>query len=193
MSDPRYEHDRFLIRRKVLKLIGGAFHIFDDQGNVVLYSKMKGFKLKEDIRLFGDESMAEELLVISARSWLDFSTAYDVTDTRSGEKVGALKRKGMKSILRDEWLILDPMDHEIGVIREDSAVRAMLRRTIAGFLPQKYTVEVGGHEVATMQQNFNPFVFKLQVDFSADSVRQLDRRLGIVAGILLSAIEGRQG
>jgi hypothetical protein len=32
----------------------------------------------------------------------------------------------------------------------------------------------------------------LNLDFTMDTAQQLDRRLGIAAGILLAAIEGRQ-
>ena len=46
--------------------------------------------------------MQVELLSIQARQIIDFSAAYDVYDGSTGSKVGALKRKGMKSILRDE-------------------------------------------------------------------------------------------
>lgn len=191
-DDPRFTHDRYLIRRKVLKLVGGAFHIYDTRGRLVLYSSMKAFKLREDIRLYGDESMREEILVISARTWADISTIYDVTD-RNGQRIGSLQRRGLKSVLRDEWTIMDPSETVVATIREDSAALAFLRRTILEILPQRYHVKMGDLEVATMQQNFNPFVYKLELDFSMDLALRLDRRLGIAGGILLAAIEGKQG
>ena len=95
----------------------------------------------------------------------------------------------------DEWIILDPNDNQIGVIREDSTWLALLRRTIelaSMLFPQKYHVEVGGQMVATMKQNFNPFVMKIDVDFSPDDQARLDRRLGLAAAILMCAIEGKQ-
>ncbi|MBW3670910.1 MAG: LURP-one-related family protein, partial [Acidobacteria bacterium] len=187
MNEARFNHDHYLIRRKVLKLFGGAFHIYDDQGNLVLYSKMKAFKLREDIRLYSDESMGEELLAISARSWADFSTVYDVRDA-AGAAVGSLQRKGFRSLFRDRWTLMDATGREIGMIQEDSAVMAFLRRTILEVLPQKYSVTVGDREVATMKQNFNPFVFKLRVDLSGNRGSQLDPRLALAAGVLLSAV-----
>ncbi len=48
-------------------------------------------------------------------------------------------------------------------------------------------------KVASMDQAFNPFVYRLLVDFSFDSRCRLDRRVGIAAAILLAAVEGRQG
>lgn len=183
----------YMIRRKVFKLFGGAFHVFDSMGNVVGYSKMKAFKLKEDIRLYSGEDMQREVLAIQARSIIDFGASYDVYDPATGEKVGALRRKGMKSILRDEWLILDASDREIGKIQEDSMLMALLRRFLGSlFMPQRFTVSQGDAPVALFRQNFNPFVFKLNVQLLAEAVHSLDRRLIMAGAILLSAIEGRQ-
>jgi uncharacterized protein YxjI len=189
----RFAYSTYLIRRKVFKLAGGAFHIFDPQGQLVMYSHMKAFKLKEDIRLFTGEDMREELLAIHARTVLDFSATYDVTDSQTGEKLGALRRKGMRSLLRDEWLLLDTTDREVGLIREDSLGKALLRRFLTNLVPQSFDAEMAGRKVATLRQNFNPFVLKLTVDFTPDQTRALDRRLGLAAAILLCAIEGRQG
>ena len=114
-----FSHQKYLVRRKILKLFGAVFHIYDPDGNVAFYSKMKAFKLKEDIRLYTGEDMQEEVLTIKARKILDFSSAYDVVDPTTNEKVGALKRKGLKSILKDEWIFMDAGDSEIGLIKED--------------------------------------------------------------------------
>lgn len=189
----RFGYSTYLIRRKVFKLAGGAFHIFDPQGQLLMYSHMKAFKLKEDIRLFTGEDMREELLAIHARTVLDISATYDVTDSTTGQTVGALRRKGMRSLLRDEWLFLDTTDREVGLIREDSLGKALLRRFLTNLVPQSFEAEMAGHKVATFRQNFNPFVLKLTVDFTPDQTRALDRRLGLAAAILLCAIEGRQG
>lgn len=190
--DERFTHTTYLIRKKILKLFGGEFHIFDPDGNVVLYSKMKAFKLKEDIRIYADEDMTEELLKISARGILDFSATYDVTDATTGEHLGSLRRKGLRSILKDEWLLLNPDDREIGRIAEDNMLMALLRRFISALIPQSFHGEIGNQPVVLYHQNFNPFVMKLTADFSPDTAGLLDRRMGLAAGILLCAIEGKQ-
>lgn len=192
MTSDRFGHSIYLVRKRVLSVIGGKFEIFDQDGNVVLFSKMAAFKLKEDIRLFTDESMTTELISIKARSIMDFSAAYDVVDTATGQKIGALKRKGWKSMFRDEWIVMDAYDTEVGGIQEESAVLAFLRRFVTNLIPQTYNVQIGGTSVAEFKQNFNPFVTKLTLDFSSDRHQRLDRRLGIAAGVLLCAIEGKQ-
>jgi uncharacterized protein YxjI len=187
-----FQHQKYLVRKKILKLAGKDFHIFDPDGQVVFFSRMKAFKLKEDIRIYSDESMQSELITIQARRILDLSAAYDVVDAVSGEKVGVLKRKGMKSILQDEWVIMDANDNEIGLIKEDSLVLALIRRFIMSLIPQNFSGEISGRQVCLFKQNFNPFVSKIELDFSPDSSGLLDRRLGIAAAILLCAIEGKQ-
>jgi len=60
------------------------------------------------------------------------------------------------------------------------------------FMPQKFHAEIDGQPAATYQQNFNPFVQKLVIDFTVDPQRRMDPRLGLAAAVLLCAIEGRQ-
>ena len=191
-NDPRFNQQQYTIRRKVLKLIGGAFTVFDQSGNTVLYAEQKGFKLKEDIRLFSRPDMAEELVRIAARRAIDISATYDVFDSATNQLLGSLQRRGMKSILKDEWWILDGSGAQVGIIEEDSMALALVRRFLFNLLPQKYSVHVGGVDVADLKQQINPFVFKIDLDFSKDSENRLDRRIGLAAGILMSAIERRQ-
>jgi len=183
----------YLLRRKVFKLFGGSFHIYAPDGSLAFFSSQKAFKLKEDIRIYSDETKSQELLVITARRVIDFAATYDVFDSASGTKIGALRRKGLKSIVKDEWLFLNTSDREIGTIKEDHAALALLRRTALSLvLPQTYHGTVGGRPACTFKRNFNPFVSKVQLDFSVDTAGALDRRLGIAAAIVLIAIEGKQ-
>ncbi|MDA3924835.1 MAG: hypothetical protein PF904_09075 [Kiritimatiellae bacterium] len=187
-----FKHESYLVRKKILTLAGAKFHIYDPQGELVFFSKLKAFKLKENIRLFTDETMQNELLNIQARNIIDIAATYDVIDPESGDKVGALRRKGLKSILKDEWVILDVNDNEIGLIKEDNVFLALLRRFLTNLIPQTYLGEISGRQICKFKQNFNPFVTKITLDFSEDKQHQLDRRLGIAAAVLLCAIEGKQ-
>ena len=99
----------------------------------------------------------------------------------------------MKSIFKDEWLVLDNNNNEIGKIKEDNGGLAFLRRFITSLIPQTYYCFVGEYRAIKIKQKFNPFLYKIDIDFSSDTSNLLDRRLGISAAILLGAIEGRQG
>jgi uncharacterized protein YxjI len=187
-----FQYQSYLVRRKILKLWGAAFHIFDPSGNVAFYSKQKAFKLREDIRLYTGEDMLTEVLSIQARNIIDFSASYDIVDSSTHTKVGALRRKGIKSLLKDEWIIMDAHDREIGLIGEDSVALALLRRFLINLIPQKYYGVVNEQQVCIFTQHFNPFVMKIQLDYSMDVRGILDRRIGIAAAVLLCAIEGKQ-
>ena len=192
MNNPAFQHTHYLVRKKIFKLLGDAFHIYDSMGSVLFYSKLKAFKLKEDIRLYTGEDMRTEVISIRARSILDFSTAYDVVDSQTGELTGTLKRKGLKSLLRDSWIIMDAQGRDMGTVEEDSTALALIRRFLLNLLPQSFTGTVNGQVVFQFRRHFNPFVLRMELDFSPDTQGLLDRRLGIAAGILLSAVEGRQ-
>lgn len=190
--NPIFQFDRFLLKRQVLAL-AGRFRIYDPNDNLVLYSEQKMFRLREDIRVYSDDRKTQEVLTIKARQIIDFSAAYDVLDSVAGQKVGALRRKGVQSLLRDEWEVLDAADQPLGLLFEDSLALALLRRLLLGsLLPQNYDLTIGMDRAADLKQRFNLFAYQLDIDFSMDISRKLDHRLGLGAAILLAAIEGKQ-
>ena len=121
-----FSHNKYVFRRKVFRIFGGEFNIYDGSGNLVLYSEQKSFKIREDLRVYTEKEMMNEVLQVKTKQMLDFGATYRVVDPRSGEAVGALRRKGLKSIFKDEWLLLDPQDQEIGAVQEDNMAMALL-------------------------------------------------------------------
>ena len=185
-------YNQYFLKRQVLALTG-KIRLYSPDGSLLLYSQQKMFRLREDIRVYNDESRSQELLYIQARNIIDFSAAYDVIDSLSSIKVGVLRRKGLRSLLRDQWEILDASDQPQAILQEDNPTRALLRRLLLGtLLPQNYDVISGETRLADFRQRFNLFRYELELDFSMDSARRLDRRVGLAAAILLGIIEGRQ-
>lgn len=187
-----FHKQKYLIKKQFLKLFGGAFRIYDLEGNLCFYVEQKAFKLKEDIRVYLEEEKINEVLTIQARSIIDFSAAYDVIDTKSGQKIGALKRNGVKSILKDEWWVLGINDEEIAKIHEDSLFLATFRRFLTNLVPQSYEAYIGEKKIWDFKQNFNPFNISINLETSGDTEDQMDDRMAIAAAVLLCAIEGRQ-
>lgn len=189
---PAFQHNQYLLKKQAIALTG-KLRFYNPQGEVVLFSEQKMFRLREDIRVFSDEQKSQELLLIKARQIIDFSAAYDVVDALTSEKVGALRRKGLKSMLKDEWEVLDPSDNVIGLCFEDNMQLALLRRFLLGnLLPQNYDLNIGQTRAADLKQRFNLVRYEMDIDFSMDTTRLLDRRLGIAAAALLAIIEGKQ-
>ncbi len=189
--NPIFQFNQYLLKRQVFALTG-KFRVFDPSGRLLLFSEQKMFKLREDIRVYADEAKTQEVLAIKARQIIDFSAAYDVIESATGQKVGAMRRKGLASMFRDEWEVLDVNDNVLGKLFEDSMGLALVRRLLTNLVPQNYDMTFGEARVGDYKQNFNPFTYELNLDFSMDTAGQLDRRLGIAAGILLAAVEGRQ-
>lgn len=201
--------ERYTIRQKILKIFGAAFHIYNEHGEVVGYSKQKAFRFREDIRIYTDESRAEELLVMKARSILDFGATYDVT-LSDGTQIASLRRRGVKSMFRDSWeLYLPPAAHgqdvidnspekllePVGRIAEDSAGLAIMRRVfepLALLKPQRFHLELeSGVRIATYRTHFNPFVYRLGVTVHKEHTG-IDELVILASGVLIAAIEGRQ-
>ena len=190
--NPIFQFPNYLLQRQAIALTG-KFRFYDPAGRLVMFSEQKMFRLREDIRVYADEAKTQEVLSVKARQILDFSAAYDVVDSAMNQKVGALRRRGLRSILRDEWEVLDANDQVIGKLFEDSVGLALLRRFLLGsWLPQNYDITAGDVRVADLKQRFNPFRYELDIDFRMDTNQRLDRRLGLAAGILLAAVEGKQ-
>jgi hypothetical protein len=189
---PAFTHHHYELKRQVLALTG-KIRIYGPDGSLTLYSEQKMFKLREDIRAYEDESRSRELLWIQARQVIDFAAAYDVVDSTMGQKIGALRRKGWRSLTQDTWELLDPFDQPIGMLHEDSLGRALLRRLLLGtLLPQQYNMLlVDGRTAASFRQHFHFFRYELALDFRAEQPG-IDRRLGLAAAILLAVIEGKQ-
>jgi hypothetical protein len=188
--DPLAQNN-FVLKRQLMKLVGGRFFIHTSSGAFAFLADRKGFKLKEEIRVYRDEAMTQPFFGIFARQVIDVSATYDVVDLATNVKFGALKRMGLRSILRDKWLILDASDQEIGYVEEDSVALALIRRFLTNLIPQNYDGFVGGQRVADFRQNFNPFTYNLNIEFMVGP-EAFDRRIGLATAVLLAAIEGRQ-
>lgn len=183
----------YAARRNFFNFLGIKCRILAADGRPLFFVHLKAFKLKEDITIYHDESMSRPLLQIRARQVLDFSAAYDVVDATTGQRVGAMRRKGLKSILRDEWELLDTGDQVVGLLQEDSTLMALLRRFLSNLIPQNYHLTLHGQPVATFTGTWNPFIVAHTVDLSANTQGLLDPRMALASSVLLMTVEGKQG
>lgn len=190
-----YEADSYMVRQKVLKLLGEEFHIYSDDSmqQLIGYSKQKALKLKEDIRVYSDEQKSTELICIKARSIIDFGAGYDITDSQTGEAICGFKREGLKSLFKDSWKVMDSSGNQIGTLGEDSGILALVRRFVpfaSLLIPQEFVLSTGTGSIV-FTQKMNPLIHKMFVTNIQSS--GLDPRIVLAATMLLIAIEGRQG
>ncbi|CAA7195501.1 LURP-one-related/scramblase family protein [Chryseobacterium potabilaquae] len=104
-----------------ISTLASDFNITDKNGNYVAYVRQKMFKLKEDVIVFNDESKSKELFRIQANKWIDFNSSYSLNDILQNKNFGRLARKGMRSIWKASYDILDANDQSKFKIQEDNA------------------------------------------------------------------------
>lgn len=103
------------------KLIALASQIYirDANGQLIGYVKQKLLKIKEDINVFADEQQTQHLYNIKADRIIDFSAKYNFTNAH-GQNVGAIKRKGMRSIFKANYEIFEPSGVQSLQINEEN-------------------------------------------------------------------------
>lgn len=173
-------------RRKFWKFVGAEIFIDDPAtGTEVGYIKMKGWKLREDIRIYTDRNMQREIAQIHARQIIDFGATYDVLDGATGQPAFALRRKGLKSaFVRDHWDIYDTAGNVMGTVQETSGALALARRwleiipyvnivssLVFAFVVQTYEIRLKQADgtqplIGTILHRKNPFVVKMLLDTS---------------------------
>ena len=183
--------NQYMIKEKFWKIFGNKFWFEDVNEKRYGFCEQKRFKLKEDIRIYVDESKSQEWLKIKQKQIVDAWGGYDIMDSQSGEHIGTVRRKFWASVLRTRWHLLDAAGNEIGMLIEDSMGYALARRILLGILlPKKFHIEIGGGgEFVTMRQMFNPFIKKLVVNIPPS--HPLDRRFIAGLAIVIAAIDGR--
>jgi hypothetical protein len=188
MAQIWYAHDVVRCRRKIFAL-APTFEIFDLQGTPLVYCQEKLFRIKDDIRVYQDSSKSVELLRIKQRNIMDWAGVFDVTDPATGQRLGALRRKGWRSFLRDEWHILDAYDRQVGVILETGP--AWLRR-IFKFLPYSFALSLSGQAAGTFDQHFSLVTYQATMTLGAWPAGTIDRRMAFAAALLLMAVEAKE-
>jgi len=123
----RFEKDKIMAHFQYplnlrFKLIALAPRIIitDASGAEVLYVHQKTFKLKEDIRIYTDQSKTEEIFRINAEKIIDFSGRYNITEIAGGQEIGNIKAKGWRSIWKATYILSDAADVQTHIIQEDN-------------------------------------------------------------------------
>ena len=116
-----------------LLALASQIYVRDANGNLIGYVKQKLLKLKEDINVFADEGQTQHLYNIKADRVLDFSANYRFTDS-NGNVIGAIRRKGMRSIWKANYEISDAAGNLILQINEENGWIKVID-AVAGEIP----------------------------------------------------------
>jgi hypothetical protein len=102
---------------KILSL-ASQFSVRDSGGNLIAYARQKILALKEAVTVFADEQQTRQLFSIKADRIIDWSARYNFTSAQ-GANIGAVKRRGMRSLWKATYDILDG-DNPVMTIQEEN-------------------------------------------------------------------------
>jgi hypothetical protein len=88
-----------------LLALAPQIYVRDASGQVRMYVKQKLMKLKEQVTVFADEKQTQPLYHIAANKVIDWSAQYNFS-TPDGTQIGAVRRKGMRSLWRAHYEIV---------------------------------------------------------------------------------------
>lgn len=183
-------HQNFYRIRKKTLTIGNKYWIEDYNGTVLGFCKQKILKLKEDIRIYSDENMNDELFTIKQKQIMDMWGTFAVIDTHTNTELGYIKRNIMSELGRDSYEIYSIDNQLIGKIYESSLGRGLARKYVPGgaLMPEKMTLELNGQPVAEINQKFKIIGDIWEMDCQ-NVPSDLDRRVLLTCLLLMGTIE----
>lgn len=180
----------YRIKRPFWSWLGRRFHVYDADGAVIAFVNHPVLRLRDEFVIYGDEAQLRPMALIKARQIVSFRMTYDVHCADSGVLLGTLRKRALKSLVRDTWEILDASDQPVGVVEEEGL--SILRR----FLPillGRWRIEEEGRDVGRIAQVFRFFIKEYTLDLDTSRSR-MDPRFGVACALLaLIAETQREG
>ncbi len=189
LGDPIFRGNDFVIKEKIFS-IGKKYIIEDEEGNQIAYCEKESPRLKEDIKIYEDEEKDETLFRIEQKSLTKFTGLFEVLDhTSEGEDViGYLRRDGFRSLVRDQWSVLDDDKNEIAVLRSDYPLKDLLRFKGLKKIPHRYEIFQDGKKIGVFKQRVSLHnAYRLQI--RGREKEEINRKVLISLSICLDAVE----
>jgi len=176
----------YIIRRKFWSMFERVFRVFTGDGQLIMYIQHPLLKLREEFMVYADEAKTRPLLKVKSRQVIAINFSYDVADAQTGQLLGSVQKQGLRSLIRDKFIMLDPLGAEIGYAEEQGA--SLLRRLFP-LLPSQHAIFVGSHRVAHIKQRFRFFTKEFTVDTQPSSI---DPRFVLAVALLALMAEARR-
>ena len=189
---PRFDADRipdgvYTVKRSFFSFFDRTFRVFDAAGNLVAFVRHPLLRLREQFQIFADEAMMQPLATVQARQVIAINFTYDITEPASGQWLGTLRSRGLKSLLRDTWDVLDQTEQPLGKLEELSC--SWLRRLFP-ILVGHWHVMLGEEEVARIDQVFRFFGKEYRLTVAAS--QRVDVRFLLACTLLALMRENRR-
>lgn len=177
-------------------------YVRDAAGETVCYVRQKLLRLKENVAVFTDESQKQVLCEIRADRMIDWSASYHFYDSNN-QSFGAVRRKGMRSLWKAHYEVLDESNQHYATISElnpfakvmDSMLGEIpLLGLLTGYFfhPTYSLIDTSGRELMrlTKQQAFLEGRFTIDKLGECDEVDELR---ALMAFLMMSLLERARG
>lgn len=183
-----WTQNQYRIRKKVVALVG-QYWIENGQGTILGYSRQKFLKIKEDIRVFTDDTMAQELFRISQENLVDSWGTFAVIDSPTNQTIGKIRRNFASNYVWDEYQLLDANGQQYGKVAE-RAGRGLARKLMpfGGLVPEHTCVEINGQEICEIKQQFKIVGDIWEVELSRMPA-YIDRRVLLASMLMMGMVE----
>ena len=177
--------------------IGTRIKIRDAAGRQVAYVRKK--KLKEDVRVYEDQDRM--LFRMKADRMLDFGARYAISGP-DGHPIGAVGRRGMKSLWSSAYVLDDAYGTEAGSIREENPWTKVLDGVMESlplgdalgglFFNPAYLAELYGKDVLRIRKQPSVLESSFRIDKLADFSHE-EEDLLLAAIIMMVLLERDRG
>src|SRR5436190_13839921 len=144
----------YTIKRRFWSFLERVFRVFTPDGQLFMYIKHPLLRLREEFMVYADEAQTRPLLRVKSQQAIAINFSYLITDANTGELLGSVEKRGLRSIVRDKFLVYDAERREVGYCEEQGA--SLLRRFIP-LLTSHHAIFAEGQQVADIRQVFRFF------------------------------------
>jgi hypothetical protein len=179
-----FTHASYTITRKAFTFLGRDFQVLEPNGSLCMFVQHKLFTFKDEWNIFADASAKQSLVRVKAREAIAVNVTTDVLDAASGNRVGTVRSKGLKSMISDTWEVLDDSGAVIGELKEDS--NGLLRRMLPSFfgmplIPGRWHLTINGQSAMQIAEARTFFLKTFHVALTPGAV---DARFAIGCALL---------
>lgn len=147
---------------------------------------------KRHVYFYRDESRAEPLLeVLQDKKFAGLTPTYTLQDPH-GSVLARFSKNVLTDVFRKKWLVHAADGRRLCVAREDSLLRALIRRFLTSLVVMNFEILRGESEevIGSFNRKFT-LLDRYVLDLTRDPGRLLDRRVAVALGVLLDTGERR--
>jgi uncharacterized protein YxjI len=181
-----WSQSRYRIKRRFWSILERTFRVFTMDGQLIMLVKHPILRFREEFNVYADEGRSIPLLRVKSRQIVAINFTFDIVDAATGSLLGSVQKRGVRSLVRDSFRILDPNGSEIGLMEEQGA--SILRRFLP-ILTSRHSIALNGQEVARMRQIFRFVTKEFEVEILPG---QADPRFVLACALLALIAEARR-